>query len=152
MILHDAAAETAFFDSADADFPYNDAGRASALIAEGWAISLNAAFFVLGEICQPGEGAEVRRPKLLALLGEWRSGGDHPLKDAVFPCAMAIIDDAPLPLEDGLRIMDEIAAYDGQHSALSIVSYAAYSEEPGVDDALGEAYERIVEEWEQKGA
>ena len=36
-------------------------------------------------------------------------------------------------------------------SALSIVSFAAYSDEPGVDDALGEAYERIVEDWDRKG-
>jgi hypothetical protein len=151
MILHDAAAEIVFFDPIDANFPYNDAGRASALIAQGWSISLNAAFFILSEICQPGHGAPVGRPRLLELLAEWRSGPDHALKDPVLQCAKVIIDDAPLPLEDGLRIMDEIATYDGQRSALSIVSFAAYSEAPGVDDALGEAYERIVGEWERKG-
>jgi hypothetical protein len=151
MILHDAAAETVFFDRMEAGFPYKDAQRASALIAEGWSISLNAAFFVLSEICQPDEDAGVRRPKLLALFEAWHAGGDHPLNEPVLRCAKAIIDGEPLPLEEGLRIMDEVAAYAGQHNALSIASFASYSDAPGVDDALGEAYERIVEGWEQQG-
>ncbi len=151
MILHDAAAETAFLDAIDGDFPYKDRERATALIVEAWSISLNAAFAILSEICQPGSDAEVRRPRLMELLAEWNSGPDHPLKDPVLQCAKAIIDDAPMPLTDGLGIMKEIAVYDGQLSALSIVSFASYSEVDGVDDALGEAYEQIVEDWERKG-
>lgn len=151
MILHDAAAETVFLDPVGAAFPYNDRERASALIAEGWSISLNAAFGVLSEICQPGADAGVRRPRLMELFAEWRSGPDHPLKEPVLQCAKAIIDDVSLPLQDGLSVMDEIAAYDGQRNALSIASFASYSDAPGVDDALGEAYERIVDEWERKG-
>jgi hypothetical protein len=151
MTLHDTAAEVAFFDPIDAAFPYNDAERASALIAEGWSISLNAAFFVLHEICWSGPTAGVSRRRLIGLLEEWRSGPGHPLKEPLIKCAMAIIEDALLPLEDGLIIMDEIAAYEAQRNALAIASFASYREAPGLDEALEEAYQRIVGEWEQKG-
>jgi len=52
MILHDADAEKAFEAAIDGRFPY-EAGSASGLIQQGWAISLNAAFYVLDELYRP---------------------------------------------------------------------------------------------------
>ena len=51
MDLHDAPSEVLFAATFDAGrFPYTDAAAASALIARGWSISLNAACCVLNEI------------------------------------------------------------------------------------------------------
>ena len=151
MVLHDVAAEVPFEATFDACFPYGDASAASALIAQGWSISLNAAFCVLDEICRPGRGVDVSRQTLVELVSEWRSGPEHPLKASLITCAHALIDDVPLPWPDGVRIMEEIAKHDAQRAALGIAYFASDCDTPEGDRALEDARQRIVREWEQKG-
>lgn len=151
MNLHDVAADAAFEALIDAKFPYDEPAKASAYIAQGWSISLNAAFCVLQEICRPGQGTDVSRQRLVELVSEWRSGPEHPLKAPLLACASALIDGTPLPYPDGVRIMDEVAKYDGQRAALGIAYFASDCDTPEGDRALEDAFQRISREWERKG-
>jgi hypothetical protein len=151
MILYDADADAAFVDSIDGKFPYNDPAQATATIAQGWSISLNAAFCVLHEICRPGRGVDVRRQRLVELLSEWQSGPEHDLKVPLATCASTLIDGVSLPRRQVSLILDQIAQYDAQRAALSIAYFTSDCDAPEDDRALNDAYERIRREWERKG-
>ncbi|MFM6830368.1 MAG: hypothetical protein ACKOVA_08590 [Novosphingobium sp.] len=150
MVLHDADVEKPFEASFDARFPY-DTGSASALIREGWAISLNAAFCVLDELCRPPHPRSVSTKRLRELVSEWTAGPDHPLKAAVLKAAHALIDATPLDWRDGVQLMKQISLYDGQRAALSIAYFASDSDCPEGDSALTEIDTQIRTEWEAKG-
>ena len=78
MILHDAKAEKAFIAFFDAGrFPYQDP-TGSELIKQGWAISLNAAFCVLNELCRPPLSGLVSRERLRELAGRGVGVGRYP--------------------------------------------------------------------------
>ena len=151
MILHDAVAEQPFEAAFDARFPYRDAEAASALIAQGWSISLNAAFCVLHEICRPPQGVRVSEKRLRELLAEWRAGPEHALKLPLVECAEALIGGTHIPWQDGVRLMDEIAKFDAQRAALSIAYFSSDCSRKEGDDALTETVGRVRRIWEAKG-
>jgi hypothetical protein len=151
MLLHDTDAEKPFEASFDARYPYEDHARASSLIKQGWAISLNAAFCVLEELCRPPAGADVKEQRLEELVSEWSSGPDHPLKSLVLPAAHALIANRPLPWSEGVRLMKDVGAYDGQRAALNIAYFASYSDSPEGDDALDRTHEEVCRAWDAKG-
>lgn len=150
MILHDPVTEKPFEASIDARFPYESAS-ASTLIREGWAISLNAAFCVLDEICRPPHSCSVSKMRRRALVSEWAAGPDHPLKAPVLQAAHALIDDTPLDWQDGVELMKQVASYDGQRAALSIVYFASDCDSLEGDGALTEIDTQIRAQWEAKG-
>lgn len=61
MREHNFEVEAPFLERFDCCFPYGDREAASALIREGFEISLNGAFGVLEEICRPPLSAMVSR-------------------------------------------------------------------------------------------
>ena len=150
MILQDPAAEKPFEGSIDARFPYGDAS-ASALIRQGWAISLNAAFCVLDELCRPPYPRNVSKERLRELVSEWAAGPDHPLKLPVLHAANALIDDTPLNWKEGVNLMRQVGRYDGQRAALGIVYFASCCNTPEGNDALTETDTQIRAQWEAKG-
>ncbi|MEE4212082.1 MAG: hypothetical protein V2I43_22785 [Parvularcula sp.] len=150
MILHDPDAEKPFEAAFDARFPYESAS-ASTLIRQGWAISLNAAFCVLDELCRPPLSCSVSQKRLRDLMSEWAAGPDHPLKAPVLQAAHALIDATPLDWRDGVELMKKVASYDGQRAALSIVYFASDSDSPEGDAALTDTDTQIRAQWEAKG-
>ncbi|MER8862576.1 hypothetical protein NKI19_02490 [Mesorhizobium sp. M0751] len=151
MLLQDNSAEVPFELSIDARFPYSDAGAASAIIARGWSMSLNAAFCVLHELCRPPVGKAVSKERLLELVEEWSLGPDHPLKQPMFRCARTLIRNEPLPWREASAVMQEIGHYDGQRAALAIAYFAGDSSTSEGDIALSNTDHRIRETWATKG-
>lgn len=150
--LHDSKADMPFEASFDARFPYSSVSAASSLIREGWAITLNAAFCVLEEICRPPRSAKVSTGRLQELAREWASGPDHPLKAPVFRAACTLIERASLPWQEGVALMKIVVGYDGQRAALNIVYFASDCDTPEGDDALERMRREIVERWEAAGS
>ncbi|MER9579639.1 hypothetical protein NKJ09_28870 [Mesorhizobium sp. M0189] len=151
MLLQDKSAEVPFELSIDARFPYADPNSASAVIAQGWSISLNAAFYVLHELCRPPVTEAVSKERLLELVEEWSLGPDHPLKQPMLRCARALIQNEPLPWREASAVMQEIGHYDGQRAALAIAYFAGDSSTSEGDTALNNTDHRIRETWATKG-
>jgi hypothetical protein len=151
MLLHDRAAEIPFEASMDARFPYTDRHKASALIAEGWAISLNASFCVLEEICRAPRGAIVTPERQRELVAEWGAAFEHPLKGPLLRCAEALIDHEALPWNEAVSAMYQVSMFDGQRAALNIVYFSADCDSEEGDEALTSTDRQIREAWEKKG-
>ena len=151
MILHDPDAEPPFQASIDARFPYEDAS-ASVLIQQGWAISLNAAFCVLDELCRPPlTSGAVPKDRLRKLLAEWAAGPDHPLKLPVLRAARALIEGKSLDWQEGVELMKQVGSFDGQRAALGIAYFASDCDSPEGDEALTVTDTEIREMWQAKG-
>jgi hypothetical protein len=147
MILHDVDAEKPFEAAIDACFPYEDAA-ASTLIRRGWAISLNAAFCVLDELCRPPRSRAVSRERQRKLVAEWAAGPDHPLKAVVLRAANALIDNDPLNWQEGVRLMRHVGTFDGQRAALVIVYSACDCDSAEGDAAVNEVDREIRRRWD----
>lgn len=150
MLLYDFEAEKALVESIDCKFPY-DEEAASAIIAKGWRISLNAAFCVLNELCRPPKSRVVTKQRLRDLIAEWAAGPDHPIKLPILRAAYALVDHSALPLREGVELMKRVAHVDGQHAALAIAYFATDSDKPEDDLALNTTDTEIRNEWDAKG-
>src|SRR5687768_3159107 len=120
MVLHDADAEKSFKAPFDGRFPYDDPS-ASALIRQGWKISLNAAFCVLHELCRPPHPhqSNVTKERLRELVTEWAAGPEHPLKAPMVGAALSLVEGKYIPWREGVELMKRVADYDGQRAALA---------------------------------
>lgn len=151
MLLHDAKAEIPFEISFDGCFPYDDEVAASALIEQGWGISLNAAFCVLDELCRPPHQNSVSSQRQRELVSEWTGGPEHALKAPLLRCATALIDGTPLPWQEGVELMSSVGEYDGQRAALSIAYFASDAGSGEGDHALTVVDIEIRQKWDAKG-
>ena len=151
MLLHDADAEKPFEASFDARFPYDDGAAALALIHQGWAISLNAAFCVLEELCHPPVAKNVGKERLRELVSEWAKGPDHPLKLPVLHAARDFIDGTPFPWREGVELMRQVGQYDGQRAALNVAYLASNTASPEGDRALERTHREICGTWGANG-
>jgi hypothetical protein len=138
--------EAAFAAKIDCRFPYADRDLATALIAEGWSLSAEAAFGILHEICQKPRSEAVSRKRQYELVVEWLALGSHPLQQHLLPCAHALIEGSKVPWPDAVSVMDEIAGYNGQYSALNIALFAGDRDHEG-DAQLEAAHDRITAAW-----
>ena len=150
MVLHDTDAEKAFIAPFDGRFPYDDPS-ASQLIRQGWAISLNAAFCVLHELCRPPALSYDGRDRLRELVAEWATGPDHSLKAPLLHAARALIENTPLPWQEGVELMKRVGEYDGQRAALAIAYFASDCDTQEGDDALTLIDSEIRKSWETEG-
>ena len=139
--------EEEFAAAIDCRFPYHDRTQWRPTIERGRAISRNAAFMVLEEICRPPQSAAVTTEVQRELLLEWQDGFVDPLAEAVVRCAIALIDRQPLRTGDVIRIMDVIARDRGQYSALNIAYFAG----PDEEDDVERRYAEIIEAWAKSG-
>jgi hypothetical protein len=135
--------ENEFIEAVDSRFPYDDEIRAGELIKLCAAISPNAAFMVLHEICRPPRSSKVTNSRLSALLEEWAAAFYHPLVECVLSAAVAMIQKREISTESAIRLMNRIALYANQFNALSIVYFAC-------DDIAGEVelkHQAIISAW-----
>jgi hypothetical protein len=140
--------EQGFADSISCRFPYHEKSAAEALIHQGWAISPNAAFCVLHEICRLPQSVEVKSVTQRALVEQWASGGSHPLQSMMLKCATALIDSKSIAWQDTVRIMNEIRRYEGQYAPLSVAYLAGDCSTPQGNEALEETNSNIRQQWD----
>jgi hypothetical protein len=136
--------ETAFMNEIDARFPYDNSEQCKALIDRGIAISPNAAFGALHEICRPPFGVQNLADQLMSLLGYWRSHFDHPAADSLKEVAALMILGQDLPVEDVIARMEFLKKYPRLYAALAILYFAC-------DDAEGRLepiYDAIRDRWD----
>ncbi|MDX2033712.1 MAG: hypothetical protein SF339_23755 [Blastocatellia bacterium] len=133
--------EEEFIRGIDCAFPYDDRAAAERVIEEGAALSANAAFMALHEICRPSASRRVERELQWELLAAWRARFDHPLAGPVLRAARAIIEGAPLAAAEALEVMRAIESHPGQYNALAIVSFACE------DEAVARVCEEILARW-----
>jgi hypothetical protein len=117
-------AEITFMNEIDARFPYDNPEQCKALIDRGIAISPNAAFGALHEICRPPHGFQNRADRLMPLLDYWRSNFDHPAADMLKEVAASMILGHDLPVEDVMTRMEFLTKYTGLYAALAILYFA----------------------------
>lgn len=151
MIPLTADEDIPFEASFDAKFPHEDAA-ALGIIRLGWTISLNAAFCVLHEICQPPHPRAVSIKRLRELVSAWSVAPDHPLKEPVLQAANALIDQAPLDWRRGVELMKQVGGFDGQRAALAIVYFASDCVSNEGDEALTKTDAKIRGHWDAIGA
>lgn len=120
----DRIAEGEFILRIDARFPYKDKRRCEVLIEEARAISANAVFMVLHEICR-GEWVRKRKPLALELLEAWRDAWQHPLVAPLSGCAIALIRGEVISDEQAASLMTLISQHPYQYNALAIAHAAA---------------------------
>ena len=107
------------------------------------AISVNAMFLVLHELCRPGRNTEVTENTLLRLIELWNERVDHPLAEAVVPVARLMAGGSMQSVDAALELMARIAPFEGQYSALSI----AYFSCDDVHEVLEAPDKKIRSDW-----
>lgn len=137
--------EQEFADSFDGCFPYEDEEKWRVLILEGKAISDNASFCVLHDICRKPFGSAVTPDEQLRMLGEWSKVNRQDFAPIVIKAAKAIIADELLSVAEVLAQMESIRKYRGQYAALAIVYFACNDTE----GALEGPYFQIINEWKE---
>ena len=121
---HMSNLERSFMNEIDARFPYDDWDRCTALIDRGIAISPNAAFSVLHEICRPGRSGPVSADRLTQLLEYWRSHVEHPAAPMLAEVAASMIQRRDQPVEDAIAKMRILSRFPGLYAALSILYFS----------------------------
>ncbi|MGE0212100.1 MAG: hypothetical protein AB7S41_10425 [Parvibaculaceae bacterium] len=135
--------EQEFADLVDCKFPYRDEAAWKQAIDMAAAISVNASFIALSEICQVPKGTRLSIRSGKQMLAYWQESLDHPLKKIVLPFAVASIERRILRAEEAVEGMRAIAEYPGQLAALSI-PYMSCSDDEGKADSL---YNSILARW-----
>ena len=146
MVEQNTNAETHFAAKIDCQFPYLDKAAAKALIDEGWALTTDAAFGVLHEICRKPRGAQVTRKRQHELIDEWLAGGSHPLQERIAECARALVEKRHLPWHQAVSVMDAVARYPRQYAPLHIAYFTGDCDGEG-DAQLEAAQSRITGLW-----
>ncbi len=146
----DNEAEIRFAAKIDCRFPYRDRVMASAIIKEGWSISMDAAFGVLYEICLKPKSERVSRKRQHELIDEWAVDFDHPLKESMLRCARVLAEKQYLPWQEAVSVMEQIQQFEGEYSALNIACFAGDRDSVEGDAELEAAHERICKEWSEK--
>ena len=132
MREYDTAQDRTFSDRIDCRFPYHEHRAARHLIEEARAISLNAAFCVLQEICSPPYHSPVTLSRQQELLGQWVAAVDHPLAEAVLPCAKALLNREEVPPMIAGPVLLRVGQHDGQFAALALVLSATDDTAPAI--------------------
>ena len=136
--------EQAFCHKIDCKFPYLDASKVAALIAEARSISTNAEFCVLYEIISPPASEGLPKQTQRELLAAWIENAASPLAARIADLASQVIDGGEVPTEKALDEMHEVAATEGQYAALAVVSHLAYAGCEGVDCELIDTLEQQI--------
>lgn len=141
--------EQAFSDRIDCNFPYLDASKAAALIAEARSISSNADFCVLYEIVCPPTSDRLPTQRQRELLAAWIENSGSTLAAPIADLARQVIDGGKVATEQALVAMHEIAAIEGQYAALAVVSHLAHAAGDGVDCEMIDTLEQqIRKQWD----
>jgi hypothetical protein len=135
--------EAEFISEIDCRFPYESEARWTELIERGVAISPNAAFMVLHEICIPPRSAKMTPAQLKRMVAHWRQRFEHPIANLVAEAAVARIDGDDLTVEDAIDRMHKVASHRNLYAALAILSMSCDE----VDGEVDVVYEAIIQGW-----
>jgi hypothetical protein len=122
-----AEAETIFINSIDCKFPYSDRPACLTLINEAAALSINAIFFVVEEICRipSSDRKNVTTDTLMYLLAQTETKFTHPLKELVLETARKMVKGQSLTADEVISKMEIIKKYKGQYAALNILYFSS---------------------------
>lgn len=139
--------DKAFIDKIDCTFPYHDKEACLHLIDEAAALSTNAMFFVIEELCRvrSSEKDKVTTDFLLDLLSKTKSKFHHPLKEIVLDTASKMIKRQELTVDEAISRMESVKGYKGQFSALSIIYFSCDDKE----DKLEAVWDNIILDWKK---
>jgi hypothetical protein len=137
-------AEQAFSDEIDCRLPYRDLDRCKELTDRGIAISPNAAFCVLHEICRPPRSEEISVNRLLELLDYWQARFAHPVAPMLADVARSMIVGRPLSTDDAIERMRVLAEFPGLYAALAVLHFSCDDNE----DRLGPIDAAIRRKWD----
>ncbi|WP_018342825.1 hypothetical protein [Cytophaga aurantiaca] len=115
--------EQEFIDKIDCRFPYQNRKKCFDLINEAIALSPNAVFSVIEEICRipSDERNSTSTFFLIELLTDIRNKFDHPLKEMILSVAQKMVQEEDIDVDDAISKMLVIKNYTGQYAALSIL-------------------------------
>jgi hypothetical protein len=94
------------------------------------------------------QGLHVESATQQTLLEQWTLAGSHPLQSLLLQCANALIDSKPIAWQDAVLIMNEVRWHQGQYAALSIAYFAGDFSTSEGDDALEEANNDVLQQWD----
>ena len=138
--------EGEFLDRIDCQFPYSDRERALALAAEAVAISPNAAFAVVYEVCYVPGGAHADVETRHEVLARIEKNLPHPLRRVILPVARDVVDGKRLGSAERIALMRKVAPFRDQYAALQIALHAQDPDEPE-DDEPDRVYDEILATW-----
>jgi hypothetical protein len=118
------ATERDFIEAIDCRFPYASEAEWMAAVDRGAAISPNAAFMVLHEICRPPEGIRPSASQLMKIYEYWSARFSHPGMEIVREAALALIEGRSLPADDAVRLIHALEEYPDISIALDVVVMA----------------------------
>lgn len=137
--------EILFLDKIDCNFPYNDKLESLSLIDEAAALSTNALFSVIEELCRIPESkkANVSTSTLLDLLKSTSGKLTHPIKEMIVDVANKMIRDQGLKVDEVILKMREVQKYPKQFAALNILYFSCDDHE----EKLESIWHEITREW-----
>ena len=145
--MGEGSAEAEFVIKIDCQFPYADRERALALAAEGLAISAEAAFRVVYELCNVPRDVDADLETRLAVLSVIETRLAHPLGKIILPIAKEVVEGRGFLAADRVALMRRIAPFRHQYAALQIALEARDPDEP-FDEEPDRVYDEIVASWE----
>lgn len=138
-------AEAIFINRIDCRFPYNDKSTCISLINEAAALSTNAMFFIVEELCRipSSEKNNVTTERLLDLLGQVEEKFEHPLKEIILETAHKMLNGQTLTTEEVISKMEILKKYNGQYAALNILYFSSLDNWETLDTLM----ESITSAW-----
>lgn len=140
--------EIEFIEKINCNFPYQDKELCIQLIKESAAISDNAIFTVVEELCRipPMNRSIASHEYLLELLEITAKEINHPLKEMVLNTARVMIVEKVISVDEAIENMKIIRDYPGQWGALSIM-YFSCDDTEGIGGKLEYTFDSIRDEW-----
>ena len=140
--------EQLFEDRIDCNFPYNDKIESTKLISESIHYSTNAPFVIIQEIARIpfSERELVSQERLLELIAEIGKTFKHPLKSQLLDVAKLMIEQKEYPIDEAIKLMDEIRQHNGLWGALAIV----YESSEDQENRLENKFNEIRDQWNGK--
>lgn len=137
--------EIQFLDKIDCRFPYHDRQESIQLIEQAAALSPNALYAIIEELCRipHSKRSSVATETLVDLLAITANQFNHPLKDLIVDTADKMIHSQELTVEDVILKMQIVQKYPGQFAALSILYFSCDDKEGKMEPI----WKNIISEW-----
>lgn len=137
--------EIQFLDKIDCRFPYHDRQESIQLIEQAAALSPNALYAIIEELCRipHSKRSSVATETLVDLLAITANQFNHPLKDLIVDTADKMIHSQELTVEDVILKMQIVQKYPGQFAALSILYFSCDDK----DGKMEPIWKNIISEW-----
>lgn len=136
--------ESAFITSIDCRFPYDSPIKWRRAVNNASAISANATFMVIHELCRPPKRVDISEARAREILHYLLTHYRHPLLRILRPAIESHLQGRPLPVSKAKHLMRDVACHPGQYNALSIC-YFSCDDKAGLLDPI---YDNIIQSWE----